>query len=323
MISESLNLEIWDRLYQGKSLDDLNIKQKDGRMDLRGLALPDPMVIRRYQAPKASISEIEPSAVFQGIKWRNLDFTGSKFNSLRLFDCEIHGCQFEKCQLQDLRLWGTRISESSFKGANLKKSALGGVKDRKRNIYSDVDFSEADLRETVYKAAVFERCIFRNSKLVKIDFQTSTFTDCLFEGELRDILFYGRGFQGEAFPPNEMVNVDFSQAKLRQVGFRGLVLDRVKMPHDEEHIVIPSLPKALDRMIDDLRRRDDVTAKKLIAFLNIDRKWILPNQAQGVINIRDLAAVTGEEGVNLLRSVLPGQNTLLLRGSDYHKYLPF
>gem|GEM_PF-5465568 len=103
-----------------------------------------------------------------------------------------------------------------------------------------------------------------------------------------------------------MVNVDFSQAKLRQVGFRGLVLDRVKMPQDEEHIVIPSLPKALDRMIDDLSRRDDVTAKKLIAFLNIDRKWILPNQAQGIINIRDLAAVTGEEGVNLLRSVLPG-----------------
>jgi len=126
------------------------------------------------------------------------------------------------------------------------------------------------------------------------------------EDELRDIIFYGRGLQGEAFPPNEMVNVDFSQAKLRQVGFRGLVLDRVKMPQDEEHIVIPSLPKALDRMIDDLSRRDDVTAKKLIAFLNIDRKWILPNQAQGIINIRDLAAVTGEEGVNLLRSVLPG-----------------
>jgi hypothetical protein len=38
MINESLNLEIWDRLYQGKPLDSLDIAKKEGRIDLGGLS---------------------------------------------------------------------------------------------------------------------------------------------------------------------------------------------------------------------------------------------------------------------------------------------
>ena len=75
MINESLNLQIWDRLYQGKPLDCLGIPIKEERLDLGGLVLPDPTVIRRYKTPVALVSEIEPSAVFQGARWENLDFS--------------------------------------------------------------------------------------------------------------------------------------------------------------------------------------------------------------------------------------------------------
>lgn len=304
MISESLNLEIWDRLIQGKPLDGLALAVKDGRIELGGLELPEPSVVRRFRVQGVSMAEIDPGAVIHGAKWRNLDFTGSKLSGLRLFGCELTNCRFERCQLQDLRVWATTITECSFKGANLKKSALGGVQDGKRNIYTGVDFSDADLRETVYKAAAFERCVFRGAKLAKIDFQTSTFTDCVFEGELHDVLFYRRGFEGEAFPANEMVNVDFSRAKLHDVGFRGLTLDRVKLPQDADHIVIKNVPATLDKLIAALKQQGDTTAKQLTAFLNIDRKWIAPNQAQGVINTQDLAETISEDGVNRLRELL-------------------
>ena len=304
MISESLNLEIWDRLIQGKSLDGLALGTKDGRIDLGGLELPEPSVVRRFQMRGIAMAEIDLGAVIQGAKWQNLDFTGSKLNGLRLFACELNNCHFDRCQLQDLRVWTTTFTECSFKGANLKKSALGGVQNGKRNIYSGVNFSGSDLRETVYKAAAFERCVFRDAKLVKIDFQTSTFNDCVFEGELRDVLFYRRGFEGEAFPPNEMANVDFSRAKLHDVGFRGLALDQVKLPQDADHIVIRNVAATLDKLIAALKPQGDTTAKQLIAFLNIDRKWIAPNQAQGVINSQDLAETIGVDGVNRLRELL-------------------
>lgn len=304
MIKESLNLEIWDRLIQDKPLDGLALGTKDGRIDLNGLELPEPAVMRRFQFKGIPMAEIDPGAVIQSIKWRNLDFGGSKLKGLRLFGCELKNCRFERCQLQDLRVWSTTFSECSFKGANLRKSALGGVQNGKRNIYFEVDFSEADLRETVYKAAAFERCAFRNAKMEKIDFQTSTFADCIFEGELRDVLFYQWSFGGEAFPANEMVNVDFSRTKLHDVAFRGLALDRVKLPEDDEHIVIKNVVASLDRLISALKQQSDTTAKKLTAFLNIDRKWVVPNQAQKVINTQDLAETIGVEGVHRLRELL-------------------
>lgn len=304
MISESLNLEIWDRLIQGKPLDGLALGAKEGRVDLGGLELPEPSVVRRFQMRGVPIAEIDPGAIIHGAKWQNLDFSGSKLNGLRMFGCELSNCRFDRCRLQDLRVWSTTFNECSFAGANLRKAMLGGVQNGKRNRFSGVNFSNADLRETVYKAAAIERCVFRGAKLVKIDFQTSTFVDCVFEGELRDVLFYRRGFEGDAFPANEMINVDFSRAKLHDVGFRGLVLDRVKLPEDADHIVIRNVPTTLDKLIVVLKQQGDALGQQLAAFLNIDRKWVAPNQAQAVINVQDLAETLGDEGVNRLRELL-------------------
>jgi uncharacterized protein YjbI with pentapeptide repeats len=304
MISESLNLEIWDRLIQGKPFDGLALGLKDGRIDLGGLELPEPSVVRRFQFKGLPMAEIDPGASIQDAKWRNLDFTGSKLNGLRLFGCELSNCWFNRCQLCDLRVWRTAFSECSFVGANLRKSALGGVQNGRRNTYTGIDFSEADLRETIYKAAAFERCTFRNAKLEKLDFQTSTFANCVFEGELRDVLFYRRGFEGEAFPANEMANVDFSRAKLHDVGFRGLTMDRVTLPEDADHIVIRSVPSTLDKLVSALKQQNDSLAKQLVAFLNIDRKWVVPDQAQKVVNAKDLAETLGIQAVTRLRELL-------------------
>lgn len=304
MISESLNLEIWDRLLQGKALDGLALGTKEGRLDLGGLVLPEPSVVRRYQTSVAAVAEIEPGAIFHRAKWQNLDFTGSKLNGLRLFGCEINNCRFDNCQLQDLRLWSTKISETSFRSANLRKAALGGVQDGKRNVFSGVDFTEADLRQTAYTAAAFNRCIFSNAKLEKIDFQTSTFSECQFEGELLRVLFYRCAFKGEAFPANEMVNVDFSRAKLRYVEFRGLSLDRVRLPNDAEHIVIKNYPAALDKLIAALQQQSNLASRKLAAYLGVFRKWAAPNQVQGVLNAEDLAEIAGPDAVNSVRELL-------------------
>jgi len=174
-----------------------------------------------------------------------------------------------------------------------------------RNTFVRVDFSEANLSGSTYEAAAFERCTFRNAKLVKIDFQTSTFTDCRFEGELDDVLFYRYGFKGEKYPPNEMVNVDFSQTCLKHVGFRGLVLDRVRLPNDDKHIVLKNFATTLDEMAGMLQRQSDPIAKKLVAFIGLKRKWAVPNQAQGYISVPDLTDIVGEDGVKRFVAAIP------------------
>jgi uncharacterized protein YjbI with pentapeptide repeats len=303
-MNESLKLEAWERLISGRTLDGLPLGTKDGRTDLSGLNLPEPVATGEQTFGRYVVKEISPPAVFRHVKWESLDFTGSRLKSVRIFDSAIRNCLFDDCQMQDLRIWSSVIADSSLRGAKLRGAALGGVDNGKRNRFAGVDFSRADMRETAYMSASFERCNFRNTRLEKTNFQGTNFIDCQFEGEVRDVLFNRFAFQGEEFPPNEMVNVDFRKASLRFVDFRGLALDRVQFPKNNEHFVIRNCAVAFDNALLFLRRQEDPAAKKLVFFLENYRKWMVPNQAQGVINAKDLFEVAGEDGVNLFLAAL-------------------
>ena len=194
--------------------------------------------------------------------------------------------------------------------SGLGLASLDGPLAKRRNRFVNVDFARADLRNTVYVAAAFERCSFSRTKLTKIGFGTSTFTDCNFEGELREVRFWRsdlsvRGFPTDSFPPNEMIDVDFSRATLRDVEFRGLTLDHVRLPNNTDHIIIEDFPSVLDRLIGTLMQQHDETAKILLAYLGAYRKWTVPG-ARGVLNKQDLADIdTGlvERLLELLESV--------------------
>lgn len=168
-----------------------------------------------------------------------------------------------------------------------------------RNRYIDVDFSSANLRGTIYRAAAFERCIFANSNISKVNFGQSTFTDCRFEGELREVQFWRtrpliEGEEKDLFPPNEMSNVDFRRAKLHWVEFRGLTLDTVQLPNDSDHIIIEDFAVVLDKLIAALKfENPDQTTRVLLAVFEVDRKWAAPH-GRGVWNRQDFAE-NGEE----------------------------
>jgi uncharacterized protein YjbI with pentapeptide repeats len=295
--------EVWTRLIRGASLDDLQLPKRNGRLDLSGLEVPSSAVLREFRVEDTPVVERATLDV-RGVEWRGLDFGGAKLSTLRLHGCRVVDCSFDNCQAQEWRAWATTFSDCSFRGADLRNAMLGGVESGERCLYSAVDFSGADLRKTIYKAAGFERCVFRNTALAQVDFQTSTFVECVFEGNLREVTFYARGYEGEAFPENKMIDVDFSRAELHYVAFRGLTLDRVKLPEDRNHVVLRNVADTLDRLTAALQAKGDPTAMKLAAFLNIGRKWVPANQAQKVINIKDLVETVGEEGRDMLLGLL-------------------
>jgi uncharacterized protein YjbI with pentapeptide repeats len=304
MSRESVQQEILGRLHRGQSLDGLGLPSIEGRVDLGGLQLAAPMVVDRHQTAVGEIAQIEPAATFRGVRWQNLDFSGSRLNGMRMFGCELENCRFDNCQLQDLRIWSTTLKQCSFRRSNLRTAALGGIEKGRRNVFSGVDFSGADLRRTAYTAAAFEGCLFANTRLDKVDFQTSTFVDCRFEGELKEVLFYRRGFKGEAFPPNEMRDVDFTRARLHLVEFRGLALDRVRFPEDGGYLVIHNYAAALDKIIASLEQSAEVPAGQVATYLGMARKWAPPGNAAGLLNLLDIAEIAGEELVRRVRALL-------------------
>jgi uncharacterized protein YjbI with pentapeptide repeats len=201
----------------------------------------------------------------------------------------------------DWRLWSTRISDTTFRSTDLRGSVLGAVQDGKRNGFRNVDFGTTDLRRTAYVSAEFNACTFAYTRLDKVDFQGSTFADCSFEGELREVMFYREGFRGGAYPPNEMVGVDFSRAELRWCAFRGLDLDDVRLPHNDDHIVLNDFPEMLDRLLLALRGREDLGSKTMVAVFADARKWA---GRRGVLNKKDLLEMAGEDGLKMVLKIL-------------------
>ena len=280
--------EVWARLIGGGSLTGLNLPMNGGRMDLRGLVAPGPAMLRRYVAASAEVTELGELIVIRGAQWRGLDFSGAHLGSLRFFDSTIEDCSFEGVRCQDWRMWGTTIINTSFQSADLRKAALGGVENGRRNSFRQIDLTKADLRQTVFVSCDIIDCRFIDTKLSKVDFQGTVFVNCIFEGELDEVLFYRQAFRGETFPANQMKGVDLRRAKLRHVEFRGLDMSEVQWPEDDDHVVVENYTATLDRALDLLKGHGDVASKKLGVVLGMKRKWAGPSQKRGVLSKRDL-----------------------------------
>jgi uncharacterized protein YjbI with pentapeptide repeats len=293
----ALTAKVWKRLGAGKALDGLGLPTVDGRFDLNGLSAPQPTVAREYQVSRAYAKELTGLVVLRGVTWRRMDFSKAKLDSLRFFDCGIDDCRFDGARCRDWRMWGTRISNTTFRSTDLRDTALGGIgEDGSRNSFHGVDFANADLRGTTFKSASMVGCTFAN--LSGVDFGGTVFVDCAFEGEIHDVLFYRHAFRGEDYPPNEMKGVDFSRATLRHVGFRGLDMDAVRWPADDQHIIVSDYPAALDRVLGALGKRSDELSRRLGVLVSHNRKWAGPNQREGIINKADWTQVGGEEMVS-------------------------
>ena len=229
---------------------------------------------------------------------RNQHFEGTDFSKnanphLRAIDCEFSRCNFNKANLSDFRSWGSRFVDCTFRKTNLKNAAIGGVNEGKLNFFERVDFSEADLRGIACGLGNFVDCVFNNTRLDKVDFQGSRFIRCTFSGILNETMFYAHAFRGEAFPPNQMEDVDFSGAKLHLVAFRKLDLDRVEFPKDKNHIVFDNYVEFLEKAVAELSGVSQVGLRQLHAVLVNYLKWIGPKQVRGVINRLDWKAYTG------------------------------
>jgi uncharacterized protein YjbI with pentapeptide repeats len=301
--------EVWDRLLAGSSLNGLGLGLRNGRIDLTGLTPPMQSGRRLVRTPLADLTVIDNPLHATGVTWKSLDFTGGRLENLRFTYCSINDCLFDECDCQDLRIWRTVLADSSFRSADLRESSFGPVVDGKRNQFLRVDFAKADLRGTGFiPSAEFVGCTFSHTRLTKVSFQGSTFVDCSFKGELRGVHFYRTDTLDKSLPPNEMVGVDFSSAKLLEVEFRGLDLDQVRFPADEDHIVMNDYPEVLGRLLNMVAGKTDTTSLKITAAAEHWRKWTGPRQKQGVLNQRDLQRWFGEDGMRIVREAIKPNN---------------
>jgi uncharacterized protein YjbI with pentapeptide repeats len=259
------------RLKTGDDFSGLEIGEVDGRADLRGIALDS------------------PGAEWNSVGLERVDFSYSSLSSLRLMDCAIESCLFDGASCADLRLWRSAISDSSFKGADLKGSALGAWSDGKGNVYRNVSFAGSNLDRSGTSAAVYEDCDFSGAKLDRINFWQSSLVRCRFAGEVRDVIFEGRRM-GEGKPdPNPMIDVDFSEAKFDGCEFRGVSFDRVLLPSDPDLVLI-SDAQQVDRALAALQSQADGKGSAVARLMLEHAIKLLNMGGPALMNLRDFPA---------------------------------
>jgi uncharacterized protein YjbI with pentapeptide repeats len=296
--------DIWNELANGKQIDFSGAPQHGGRLDLRGVVVSGPRSERTIQHPAGEYTIVSGLTDLKGGTWKSIDFTGSHLNSLRFNDCALEDCRFDDCTCRDWRMWETSFTNCSFRQADMRDSAFGAVSGERRNVFKDVDFTEADMRGTMYTSAEFSRCVFRNTRLVKVDFQGSVFTDCVFEGELDEVLFYDKGFNAKHLQANELLRTDFSRARFRHVEFRRLNLETVRFPEGDEHIRVDNFPQVIAAILSNLKGKEDLPSRKLAAVIGHKQKWLGTMQRRGVLSKRDILSAGGREGLDMILGLI-------------------
>lgn len=256
------------------------------------------------------VSRLSGVVELRGIVLKDLDFSGARLPSLRLFDCVLDNCVFRQAVCEGWRMWRTTLRRCSFEEANLRGSALGtlseGERWRDRNRFETVSFDRADLRDTVWHPAEVRECSFRETRLEKVEFSGTVFRRCVFSGPLDEVVFARHGFRCERFPPNEMQDVDFSGVSFRWVEFRHLDLATVRFPERPDHLVVDDYPARLDRLLRMVEGRSDLPSRQLHARFARARKYAGAAQRRGVVNLDELGELAGPDLLEPALRILRG-----------------
>ena len=232
-----------------------------------------------------------PTTEFRGDTMADRKFVDESFTHHRYFSRKISRCEFVRCCFKDLRAWDTHFSDMIFGSCNLRGAALGGVFKGRINRFHRVTFRKTDLRRSAWSAAEFVDCQFIDCRFGPVDFQSCRFTRCTFVGEVREALFYDRGFSAPDQPPNEMFQCDFSKARVPWSDFRRLDLTTLIGPTGESTFILHNYRNFLEAAV----RESKEDEKVFKAMMQHKLKWAGPNQQTGYFDQEELEDYLGSD----------------------------
>src|ERR1043166_5843806 len=140
MADGDAKIEAWQRLVNGVPIHNLGLGSKDGRIDLSGISIPEPAVSRSRRSRYGEISIVSGAAKVVGAQWTSVDFTRSRLHSVLFYECSIRDCVFDECYCPNWGLWGTKLSDVTFRSADLRGAALGALHHGARNSFHHIAF---------------------------------------------------------------------------------------------------------------------------------------------------------------------------------------
>ena len=236
------------------------IKLVGGRADLRGFAMQHLELATR----STQLGSVE------GGNWKRLDFRGATLNHMRWSSMRVKDCLFDGASLEELRVWESKITDTSFVDARLTYGALGTGPKYRRNSWRRINFTHSDMRGAHFDSADISSADFSAANVDNVLFRHSKLNNVRFTGPMHEVLFENRDFVTDNSVGYPMKSVDFHNAEFYDVEFRGSHFEAVRFPSTQHQLLVTNFPLVAEHVIDLVKDDKSESAQGLRAILSLE-----------------------------------------------------
>lgn len=248
--------------------------------------------------------------ILKNVKIVNVDFEYSDFSNLWIENCVFENVNFGNANLSDIKDHNNFFRNCSFDHVDMKFAGIG----YKKSTYESCLFANVNFKKTVFCSTVFKKCKFLELKMKNIDFNASSFEDCMFEGVLESVWFCnGYKFPNDvreygSYAPNSMKNVSFENARLLDVMFvGGIDLSTVIPPSETSYRLYDHWHSRLKKLNMDKVNQEHEHIEDINLFLNC---YFENSKSQDfyLINVSEIEELYGVHAAKIIIASLDAYN---------------
>ena len=290
----------------------------DGRLDLRGLWVPEPVELAKIVRPGSSFDVTLTSGrmMIEGRRWEDIDFSYSYMPDLWVTDSAFTNCLFDDAVFRGSRIWDTDATDCSIQRADLREVAIGtSTVPTHETRWRNIDFTKAVLRGALFSGCRMDNVTFENAQLNKASFQQCGMSRVTFAGKMREVEFDFRPLK-DVPAPGKLVDSNFTRAVMWDVRIIGVYLENTHFPDDVR--IVHNYPLVGLGAIEWIMDNDPVGSKSFIdyQFSGLVRSNAWPIDCSEVFSTAEINDGEDDYYERLERALQGGEAIVAERGFD-------
>jgi uncharacterized protein YjbI with pentapeptide repeats len=220
-------------------------------LDLRGLTFPTVTQCKALDLPTVIASRVAGHLEFNDDTLRDVDFSKARLDFSVWNDCLFERICFDGAKLKQVRFFGCRFVECSFRFADLRDSSFAvGQNGIETEIASTV-FEASDFRGASCSNPILRSASFLNCKFDGFVFDGALCEGVVFTGRYKDLTFRGIPTDTE----RNRLQIDLSNASIVWLNVDyGIDLSDVVLPVDGSCLIIKDRLRAVASLCSRLPR---------------------------------------------------------------------
>lgn len=283
-------------------------------VDLRGLTFPTVTQCKTFDLPTVIASRVAGHLEFNDDTLRDINFSKARLDFSVWNDCCFERVCFDGAKLNQVRFFGCRFVDCSFRSADLRNSSFSVGRNGIETEIASTIFEKSDFRGASCSNPVFRSTSLLNCKLDGFVFDGALCEGVVFTGKYKELTFRGIPLDTE----RNRLRIDLSNASLAWLNADfGVDLSEVVLPADGSCLIIKDRLRAVASLCSRLPREAGQAGGLVANVLNglfSDRavSTLEPTQDTILISKEMIADFAETDDANVVSSVFNLVRTICL-----------